>query len=110
TLMAKKPEEFESPAALEDFYVSTAEFPAGFMTQYQASMITADGAHQALATGVPVGKRFKSARVVRVADANDVHLGHHHRADGRWRIYAFADGAPGEPSALALLAGWVRGP
>lgn len=107
TLMAKKPEEFESPSALEDFYVSTAEFPAGFMTQYQPSMITADGGHQALATGFPVGKRFKSARVVRVADANDVHLGHHHRADGRWRIYAFADGAPGEPSALADWAAWL---
>ena len=30
TLMAKKPEEFNSPSELEDFYVSTAEFPAGF--------------------------------------------------------------------------------
>ena len=94
TLMAKKPEEFESPSALEDFYVSTAEFPAGFMTQYQPSMIVGDGIHQALATGFPIGKRFKSARVARVADGNDVHLGHHHRADGRWRVYAFADAAP----------------
>ena len=25
--------------------------------------------------------------------AIDVHLGHHHRADGRWRVYAFADAA-----------------
>ena len=32
TLMAKKPEEFENPSELEDFYVRTAEFPAGFMT------------------------------------------------------------------------------
>ena len=37
TLMAKKPEEFESPSELEDFYVRTAEFPAGFMTQYAPS-------------------------------------------------------------------------
>ena len=29
TMMAKKPEEFDSPSALEDFYVSTAEFPVG---------------------------------------------------------------------------------
>ncbi len=39
TLMAKKPEEFDSPSQLEDFYVSTAEFPAGFMTQYAPSML-----------------------------------------------------------------------
>ncbi|HKU29972.1 MAG TPA: FAD-dependent monooxygenase, partial [Arthrobacter sp.] len=32
TLMAKKPEEFKDPTELEDFYTSTAEFPAGFMT------------------------------------------------------------------------------
>src|SRR5699024_117509 len=46
TLMAKRPEEFDDPAELEDFYVRTAEFPAGFMTEYQPSMITGDVAHQ----------------------------------------------------------------
>ncbi len=39
TMMAKKPEEFEDPSELEDFYVRTAEFPAGFMTQYAPSML-----------------------------------------------------------------------
>lgn len=107
TMMAKKPEEFESPSALEDFYVATAEFPAGFMTQYEPSMIVGFDIHQSLATGFPLGKRFKSARVVRVADANDVHLGHHHRADGRWRVYAFADAGPGVPSAIADWAEWM---
>src|SRR5690606_23317419 len=34
TLMAAKPEELEDPSYLEEFYVKTAEFPAGFMTQY----------------------------------------------------------------------------
>jgi phenol 2-monooxygenase len=108
TLMAKKPEEFESPSALEDFYVSTAEFPAGFMTQYQPSMIVGEDDHQALAVGFPVGKRFKSPRVARVADGNDVHLGHHHRADGRWRVYVFADAAhPGEPSGVSEWSEWM---
>jgi phenol 2-monooxygenase (NADPH) len=110
TLMAKKPEEFENPSELEDFYVRTAEFPAGFMTQYAPSMIIDEAKHQALATGFPVGKRFKSAPVERVADGNPVHLGHHHRADGRWRIYAFADAtAPGasDASALAEWAQWL---
>ncbi|MCK9794566.1 FAD-binding monooxygenase [Isoptericola sp. 4D.3] len=108
TMMAKKPEEFDSPSALEDFYVRTAEFPAGFMTQYAPSMIVGGATHQALAPGFPIGKRFRSAPVVRVADANPTHLGHHARADGRWRIYAFADApAAGEPSALASWAEWL---
>ncbi|MFV0433721.1 MAG: FAD-dependent monooxygenase [Leucobacter sp.] len=91
TLMAKKPEEFDSPGQVEEFYVQTAEFPAGFMTQYTESMLTSDGANQELAAGFPIGKRFKSVKTTRVADAVDVHLGHHHRADGRFRVYAFAD-------------------
>jgi phenol 2-monooxygenase len=110
TMMAKKPEEFNSPSELEDFYVSTAEFPAGFMTQYAPSMLTAESTHQDLATGFPVGKRFKSAPVLRVADTNPVHLGHHATADGRWRIYVFADAAaPGSGSLSAVdgFADWI---
>jgi phenol 2-monooxygenase/3-hydroxybenzoate 4-monooxygenase len=37
-----------------------------------------------------VGTRFHSAPVVRVTDARPMHLGHVARADGRWRLYAFA--------------------
>ncbi|WP_028271249.1 FAD-binding monooxygenase [Arthrobacter sp. UNC362MFTsu5.1] len=113
TMMAKKPEEFDSPSELEDFYVSTAEFPAGFMTQYAPSMLTAEAEHQALAAGFPVGKRFKSAPVVRVGDTNPLHLGHHATADGRWRIYVFADAAlpgaekQGAASAVADFAEWI---
>ena len=55
TLMAKKPEEFESPSALEDFYVSTAEFPAGFMTQYPPSMIVGGRDAPAARPGLPAG-------------------------------------------------------
>lgn len=96
TLMAKRPEEFTSPTELEDFYVQTAEFPAGFMTEYTEGILTAATASdQTLATGFSIGKRFKSVETVRVSDAVTVHLGHHHRADGRYRIYAFAD-ASGE--------------
>ncbi|MBQ0928457.1 FAD-binding monooxygenase [Saccharopolyspora endophytica] len=107
-LMAAKPEELSDPTELEDFYVKTAEFPAGLMTQYQRSMITAEAAHQDLAAGFPIGKRFKSHPVTRVCDANPVHLGHHHRADGRWRIYVFADRpGPGEPSQATDFAEWI---
>ncbi|BCW72622.1 FAD-binding monooxygenase [Arthrobacter sp. NicSoilB8] len=108
TLMAKKPEEFENPSELEDFYVRTAEFPAGFMTEYSPSMIVAEATHQNLATGFPVGKRFKSAPAVRVCDTNPLQLGHQATADGRWRIYVFADPAvAGAPSPTTDLAAWL---
>ncbi|TBW48745.1 3-hydroxybenzoate 4-monooxygenase [Marinobacter halodurans] len=108
SLMAKPAEEFEDPQELAEFYVKTAEFPAGFMTEYRESMITGNRDHQQLATGFPVGKRFKSAPVMRVCDGNPAHLGHHATADGRWRIYAFADSArPGEDSHLASWAEWM---
>ena len=91
SLMARKPEEISDPNELATFYLGTAEFPSGFMTQYTSSMITGTDAHQDLAAGFPLGKRFKSAEVVRVGDGNVIHLGHHARADGRWRVYAFGD-------------------
>ena len=103
-LMAKKPGELP-PEELADFYTKTAEFPAGFLTEYPPSMITGGTAHQDLAKGFPVGKRFKSAPVVRVCDATPAHLGHHARADGRWRIYAFADAGAAELNAWAE---WMR--
>lgn len=102
--MAAKPEELEQPA--EEFYVKTFEFPAGFMTQYEPSLIIGEPTHQALAEGFPVGKRFKSRPVIRVSDANPVQLGHLHRADGRWRVYAFADGGFGSTPALDAWADW----
>ncbi|MDQ4214663.1 FAD-dependent monooxygenase [Microbacterium sp. ASV81] len=91
SLMARKPEEISDPQELATYYLATAEFPSGFMTRYTSSMIIGSEAHQDLATGFPLGKRFKSAEVVRVGDGNVVHLGHHARADGRWRVYAFGD-------------------
>lgn len=108
TLMATREEDFEDPGALEDFYVKTAEFPAGFMTEYKPSMITAEPTYQALATGFPIGKRFKSSPVVRVCDANPLQLGHQARADGRWRLYVFANAsARAEDSALSRWAAWL---
>lgn len=110
SLMATRPEDLDDPTELEDFYVRTAEFPAGFMTEYAPSMLVAEPVHQSLASGFPIGKRFKSAVVTRVSDANPVHLGHHATADGRWRLYVFADeGRAGEATATATaeLADWL---
>jgi phenol 2-monooxygenase len=108
SLMARKPEEISDPQDLATYYLATAEFPSGFMTQYGPSPIVGGDEHQELASGFPLGKRFKSVEVVRVCDGNAVHLGHHAKADGRWRVYAFADApAAGEPSALAAWAEWL---
>jgi phenol 2-monooxygenase len=101
TLMATRPEDLKDPGELEEFYVRTAEFPAGFRTEYPPSSIVGMAEHQDLATGFPLGKRFKSARVMRVCDANPLHLGHLARADGRWRIYVFAST---DASALGKVA------
>ena len=109
SMMAAKPEDFDSPTALADFYTQTAEFPAGFMTQYKPSMIIGSDAHQELATGFPVGKRFKSAKVARRSDGNHLQIGHQAEADGRWRIYVFADAAvPGADSPLSRFAEWLE--
>ncbi|GGG27013.1 phenol 2-monooxygenase [Rhodococcoides trifolii] len=107
SMMATRPEDFDSPSELEEFYVKTAEFPAGFMTEYAPSMIIDDGEHQHRATGFTIGKRFKSVQVTRVCDGNPVHLGHQHRADGRWRIYVFADAAGSAGPAVSHLASWL---
>jgi phenol 2-monooxygenase len=108
SLMAAKPEELEDPSSVQQFYLETFEFPAGFMTQYPPSLLIGDPVHQALAAGFPLGKRFRSAEVVRVSDANPVHLGHHARADGRWRIYVFAGPEPpGVASTVSDFADWL---
>ncbi|MGO4296522.1 FAD-binding monooxygenase [Glutamicibacter sp. MCAF14] len=108
SIMAATPEELVGQEGVAEFYVRTAEFPAGFMTEYAASELTAGKDHQELAAGFPMGKRFRSSQVMRVADVNPKHLGHHHRADGRYRIYVFADQQPvGQSEQLAELSRWL---
>lgn len=110
TLMAKPANELGSATEVEEFYQSTAEFNAGYMTQYEPSLITTEATHQKLAGGYPIGRRFKSARVGRVCDLVELHLGHQATSDGRVRLYVFADSpAPGEDSAVKDWAGWAEG-
>lgn len=109
TLMATPLDQLEDPAAIEKYYVEAEEFAAGFLTTYEQNLITGGTEHQDLATGFPIGRRFKSHRAMRRCDANVLHLGHQHYADGRWRIYAFADTpAPGQPSKLTDWAHWLH--
>jgi phenol 2-monooxygenase len=84
------------PAELQAYFVKSGRYTAGVATRYKpTTVLTAAPTHQALAQGYPIGMRFHSAPVVRVVDAKPMQLGHAARADGAWRIYAFAD-ASGE--------------
>ena len=82
-----------TPQQVQEQFVRGGKFTAGFATRYTPdfSALTGPDIHQQLATGFEIGTRFHSAPVVRVADAKPLQLGHVHRADGRWRVYLFAD-------------------
>lgn len=84
------------PQEFQRYFVAQGRFTAGVATAYGPSLITAQQEFQHLAKGYPIGMRFHSAPVVRLADAKPVHLGHAARADGAWRIYVFGD--QGDPS------------
>jgi hypothetical protein len=97
-------------AEFQQYFTRHARFTAGVETRYDPSPITGPGKHQNLAAGFTVGMRFHSEVVVRLADARPVHLGHTVEADGRWRIFAFADaGDPADPSSrLTALCDWLE--
>lgn len=78
------------PQAFKRYFERHGRFTAGMGTCYSPSAITGDASHQHLATGFRIGTRFHSAPVLRAADARPLQLGHAARADGRWRLYAFA--------------------
>src|SRR3954466_5708478 len=79
------------PEEFQQYFITQGRFTAGVATHYTPSMITAEAMFEHLAEGFPVGMRFHSAPVIRLADAKPVQLGHVARADGAWRLYVFAD-------------------
>src|SRR4051812_41823060 len=90
------------PEEFQRYFVQQGRFTAGVATHYAPSVITAEPTHSHLATGFPVGMRFHSAPVIRLADAKPLQLGHVARADGAWRLYVFADRAdPASPESRA---------
>ena len=97
------------PAETQRYFVQHGRYTAGTATHYRPSIITGEPSHQHLATGLVIGKRFHSAPVIRLADAKPVHLGHVARADGRWRIFAFAgaDQPAASNSAIAALCNFL---
>jgi phenol 2-monooxygenase (NADPH) len=89
------------PARTQSYFVRSGRYTAGTATQYQPSILIGESAYQHLAQGLVIGKRFHSAPVIRLADAKPVHLGHVVKADGRFRIFAFAGpDNPAEPNSL----------
>ena len=90
------------PAELQSYFVKSGRYTAGVATHYPpATFLTAEPTHQDLARGFTIGMRFHSAPVVRVADGKPMQLGHAARADGAWRVYAFADANGQRLRALA---------
>ncbi len=86
-------------------FIENLEFTGGLAVAYDPSDLVSDTAHQNLATGLGVGRRFHSAPVVRLSDAMQLHLGHVAEADGRWRVYAFAGR---DDTTLRALAHWLE--
>ncbi|WP_417625948.1 FAD-dependent monooxygenase [Pararhodobacter aggregans] len=99
----------ELPVVAQAF-VHNLPFTCGLTIQYAESALTGSAAHQALAPGFDLGKRFHSAPVIRLADAKPMELGHCIEADARWRIFAFApEGDVGQPGgAVAALCAWLE--
>jgi len=89
---------------LQAEFARQGRYTAGLATTYRPSVLTGEGKHQALARGFEIGTRFHSAPVVRLADARPMQLGHAHRADGRWRIFAFGDH---DATQLLALMEWL---
>ena len=90
------------PAELQAYFVKSGRYTAGVATRYLPdTVLTAATTHQELAKGFPIGMRFHSAPVVRLADAKPMQLGHVARADAAWRIYAFSDAGSERLRALA---------
>jgi phenol 2-monooxygenase/3-hydroxybenzoate 4-monooxygenase len=78
------------PKEFQTYFERHLRFTAGMGTHYRPSVICGEATHQHLATGFVIGERFHSAPVVRITDARPLQLGHAGKADGRWRLYAFA--------------------
>ncbi|WP_105402382.1 FAD-binding monooxygenase [Neorhizobium sp. T7_12] len=78
------------PAEVQKYFVRSGRYTAGTATRYTPSLLTGQSTHQHLAKGLTIGARFHSAPVIRLVDAKPMQLGHVAKADGCWRIYAFA--------------------
>lgn len=98
------------PKEFQTYFERHGRFTAGIGTHYRPSAICGEATHQHLAAGFTIGTRFHSALVLRLADARPVQLGHAGKADGRWRLYAFAgaDDPPDAQAGIRALCGFLE--
>ena len=82
----------EETPKFQQYFIEHGRYTAGLSVKYAPSILTGQADWQYLATGFEIGTRFHSAPVIRLADAKPVQLGHTVKADGRWRLFAFAGG------------------
>jgi phenol 2-monooxygenase (NADPH) len=92
------------PADVQAYFVRHGRYTAGTATRYKPGLLIGPAMHQALAQSFEIGTRFHSAPVIRTADAKRVRLGDTLRADGRWRLLAFADRVPPTVATSRLAA------
>lgn len=102
-LFSAKPKDAAEADQFQQYFKKHGRYTAGVETRYVPSMLVGDSGHQKLATGYPVGMRFHSAPVIRLADARPTELGHMLKADGRWRLIAFAGAGDSGRGSIATL-------
>lgn len=91
-------------------------FASGLSVNYGPSCLVAkEGdatSKQALATGLPVGMRFNSFKVLNQADARPWHFQERLKADGRFRIVLFAGAIlqPGQQARVKALCAALAAP
>ena len=112
-LFSAKPKDAAESAQFQQYFKKHGRYTAGVETRYAPSLLTGTGAYQMLASGYQTGMRFHSGPVIRLFDAKPMHLGHAIKADGRWRVIAFAAaGDIGQPQGkiAALCQFLLEGP
>jgi len=83
--------ESDTTPKFQNYFIEHGRYTAGTAVRYKISALTGDSKYQDLASGWTIGMRFHSAPVVRQADAKQMELAHTITADGRYRLFAFAD-------------------
>ncbi|WP_299418047.1 FAD-dependent monooxygenase [uncultured Sulfitobacter sp.] len=110
-LFSAKPKDASETVQFQSYFKKHGRYTAGVETRYDPSVLTGSATHQALALGYIPGMRFHSAPVIRLGDAKPMQLGHVLKADGRWRIIAFAgqDDTGQSGGAIASLCQFLLG-
>ena len=98
------------PADVQRYFVQHGRYTAGTATRYTPALLTGPSTHQHLAQGLMIGTRFHSTPVIRVGDGKLLQLGETLKADGRWRLIAFAGQTDrAEPaSPIGQLCSYLR--